>query len=44
MLKVGIRDIRVPSEVSDPNEYGTFTVEVRRVNNANLPNSPFDSD
>ena len=43
-VKVGIRDIRIDSEVADPNGYGTFTVEVRRVNNTNLPNSPFDSD
>jgi len=43
-VKVGIRDIRIDSEVADPNGYGTFTVEVRRVNNINLPNSPFDSD
>ena len=43
-VKVGIRDIRTSSEVSDPNGYGTFTVEVRKVNNQNLPNSPFDSD
>ena len=43
-VKVGIRDIRLASEVADPNGYGTFTVEVRRVNNENLPNSPFISD
>lgn len=43
-VKIGIRDIKLPSEVSDPNGYGTFTVEVRRVNSVNLPNSPFDSD
>ena len=43
-VKIGIRDIKVASEVSDPNGYGTFTVEVRRVNSVNLPNSPFDSD
>ena len=42
-VKVGIRDIRIDSEVADPNGYGTFTVEVRRVNNINLPNSPFES-
>ena len=42
-VKVGIRDIRVASEVADPNGYGTFSIEVRRVNNTNLPNSPFDS-
>ena len=43
-VKIGIRDIRLGSEVSDPNGYGTFTVEIRRVNSVNLPNSPFDSD
>ena len=42
-VKVGIRDIRPSSEVSDPNGYGTFTVEVRRVNTANIPNSPYSS-
>ena len=41
--KVGIRDIRPASEVSDPNGYGQFTVEVRRVNTSNIPNSPFTS-
>lgn len=43
-VKVGIRDIKVSSEVSDPNGYGTFTLEVRRVNNQHLSTSPFDSD
>jgi hypothetical protein len=42
-VKVGIRDIRPASEVSDPNGYGTFTVEVRRVNTTNIPNSPYSS-
>ena len=31
-VKVGIRDVRLASEVSDPNGFGTFTVEVRNVN------------
>lgn len=35
--KVGIRDIRLASEVSDPNGYGTFTIDVRRVNTSNVP-------
>jgi hypothetical protein len=35
--KVGIRNIRLASEVSDPNGYGTFTVEIRRVNTTNIP-------
>jgi len=43
-IKIGIRDIRLPSEIPDPNGFGTFTVEVRRVNNKDLPNSPFSSD
>ena len=42
-VKVGIRDIRPASEVSDPNGYGTFTVEVRRVNTTNITNSPYSS-
>ena len=42
-IKVGIRDIRPASEVADPNGYGTFTVEVRRVNTSNIPNLPFSS-
>ena len=48
-VKVGIRDIKTASEVSDPNGYGTFTVEVRRVNTlvpciANSPYSSTDTD
>lgn len=35
--KIGIRNIRLASEISDPNGYGTFTVEVRRVNTTNVP-------
>jgi phage tail sheath protein FI len=35
--KIGIRNIRLSSEVADPNGYGTFTVEVRRVNTNNIP-------
>jgi hypothetical protein len=42
-IKVGIKDIRLADEVADPNGYGTFTVEVRRVNTANIKNSPFVS-
>jgi hypothetical protein len=42
-VKVGIRDIRTSAEVSDPNGYGTFTVEVRAVNTSNIPNSPYAS-
>ena len=42
-VKVGIRDVRTSSETSDPNGFGTFTVEVRRVNTANIANSPYTS-
>jgi len=44
--KVGIRDVRTSSEVSDPNGYGTFTVEVRRVNTVipGIANSPYTSN
>jgi hypothetical protein len=42
-VKIGIRDIRTSSEVSDPAGYGTFTVEVRRVNTTNIPGSPYSS-
>jgi hypothetical protein len=44
--KVGIRDVRTAAEVSDPNGYGTFTVEVRRVNTVTpgVPNSPYTSN
>ena len=42
-VKIGIRDIRTSDEVSDPNGYGTFTIEVRRVNTTNIPNSPYAS-
>jgi len=43
-VKIGIRDVRPASEVSDPNGYGTFAVEVRRVNTNNIPNSPYSSE
>lgn len=44
-VKVGIRDIRTATEVSDPNGYGTFTVEVRRVNTLTpgITDSPYTS-
>jgi phage tail sheath protein FI len=42
-VKIGIRDVRPADEVADPNGYGTFTIEVRRVNTAYLPNSPYVS-
>jgi len=43
-VKIGIRDIRPASEVSDPNGYGTFSVEVRRVNTTNIFNTPYSSE
>jgi hypothetical protein len=42
-VKVGIRDIRLATEVADPSGYGSFTVEVRRVNTTNIPNTPYSS-
>jgi hypothetical protein len=42
-VKVGIRDVRTAAEVADPNGYGQFTVEVRRVNTSNITNSPYTS-
>ena len=42
-IKVGIKDIRLADEVADPNGYGTFTVEVRRVNTTNIKNPLFES-
>jgi len=43
-VKIGIRDIRIATEVSDPNGYGTFTVEVRRVNTTNIFDTPYSSE
>jgi hypothetical protein len=42
-VKIGIKNVRTSAEVTDPNGYGTFTVEVRRVNTANIINSPYAS-
>ena len=42
-IKAGIKDIKVSSEITDPDGYPTFVIEVRKVNNLNLPNSPFIS-
>lgn len=45
--KIAIRNIRLSSEISDPNGYGTFNVEVRRVNTTNVPplyKSVYNSD
>ena len=42
-VKVGIRDIKASSEVTDPAGFAQFTVEVRKVNTTNIPNSPFSA-
>ena len=42
-VKIGIFGIRTADEVSDPNGYGLFNVEVRRVNTANIANTPYSS-
>ena len=46
--KIGIRDVRTADESSDPNGYGSFTVEIRRVNNLSptpgITNSPYSSN
>ena len=43
-VKIGIRDIRTAEETGDPDGYGAFSVEVRRVNNSLIPKSPFISN
>ena len=42
-VKVGIKDIKLASEISDPDGYPTFIVSVRHVNTANIANSPYNS-
>ena len=42
-FKVGIRDIKAASEVPG-SEYGTFTLQVRRVDTAKIPNSIFGTN
>jgi hypothetical protein len=42
-VKVGIRDIKTATEVTDPDGFAQFTVEVRKVNTTNIPNSPYSS-
>ena len=46
-VKVGIKDIRLSDEIADPSGYGSFTVEVRRVNTLSpspgIANSPYTS-
>lgn len=45
-IKVGIRDIRTATETGDPDGYGSFTVELRRVNQTQLAalGSPYSSN
>lgn len=42
-VKVGIKDIKLASEISDPDGYPTFVVSVRSVNTSNIANSPYNS-
>jgi len=42
--KIGIKDIRQGSETSDPLNYGTFTVVVRKVKSSYFKTTPFNSD
>jgi hypothetical protein len=42
-VKVGIKEIKTSTEVTDPDGYPTFVVEVRRVNTTDIPNSPYIS-
>ena len=42
-FKIGIRDIKAASEVPG-SEYGTFTLQVRRVDTAKIPNSIFGTN
>ena len=45
--KIGIKDVRLATETGDPDGYGSFTVEVRRVNTTSptpgIANSPYSS-
>ena len=42
-VKIGIRDIRLGTETSDPENYGTFTVVVRKVKSSYFKNTPYNS-
>jgi phage tail sheath protein FI len=42
-VKVGIRDIKLSAEISDPDGYAVFTIDVRRVNTTNISQSPYTS-
>lgn len=41
--KVAVRDVKLSSEVTDPDGYATFTIDIRRVDTTNI-NVPYDSD
>ena len=43
-VKIGIRDIQISTEVTDPAGYPTFTVVIRKVNTANIANTPYSSN
>ena len=45
-IKIAIADIKLASEVANPNDYGTFTVIIRAVNDVNpeIPNNIFVGD
>lgn len=43
-IKVTIRDIYSAEQSADPDGYAKFTIELRRVNTVNLPNSPYSSN
>ena len=42
-VKIGIKEIKTSTEVTDPSGYPTFVVEVRRVNTTNIPNTVYAS-
>lgn len=42
-VKVGIKEIKTSTEVTDPSGYPTFVVEVRRVNTTNISNTVYTS-
>ena len=42
-VKIAIRDIKLSSEISDPDGYAVFAIDVRRVNTANISQTPYSS-
>jgi len=42
-VKIAIRDIKLSSEISDPDGYAVFTIDVRRVNTSNISQTPYAS-